>query len=64
MLSAAADADRELTKESAFAVQYTCTCDNGDEYSLAVSLSFIVVNWYSYFKYEIILTIYFNYWAM
>lgn len=44
MLSAAADADRELTKESAFAVQYTCTCDNGDEYSLAVSLSFIVVN--------------------
>lgn len=50
MLSAAADADRELTKESAFAVQYTCTCDNGDEYSLAVSLSFIVVNWYSYFN--------------
>lgn len=43
MLSAAADADRELTKESAFAVQYICTFDNGDEYSLAVSLCFILV---------------------
>lgn len=50
-----ADADRELTKESAFALQYTCTCDNGDEYSLAVSLSFILVYWYSSIKYEIIL---------
>lgn len=45
MLSAAADADRELTKEPAFAVQYICTCDNGDEYSLAVSLRFILVYW-------------------
>lgn len=43
MLSASADADRELTKESDFAVQYTCVCDNGDEYSLGVSLSFILV---------------------
>lgn len=63
MLSAAA-ADRELTKESAFAVQYSFICDNGDGYSLGVSLSFILVYWYSSFKYENILTIYFNYWAM
>lgn len=42
MLSAAADADRELTKEPALAVQDIYTCDNGDEYSLAVSLSLLM----------------------
>lgn len=55
MLSAAADADRELTKESAFALQYKCACDNAKEYLLAVSLSFILFYWYSSIKYEIIL---------